>query len=144
MPRINQRVIRQCEQLLAHTVEQILRITVLKIRTPTAINQQSIAGKNPLARQKRQMPVRMPRREQRINPHTAHLKRNTFAQSHIRTGQTIHRRASDLTAGFAFQTQRRSHMIGVNMRIQGIRQCQTQLIEQRQITLPHRQNRIDQ
>jgi len=144
MRGVHQHLIGQREQFLGHAVVQHLGITVLKIRSPAAVDQQRVAAEQPVAPAIGEMAVGVARGVQRVDANTAHLERHTLCRTHVHARQTFHRRRGDFAAHALAQVQGRRDVIGMDVRVERVCQPQPQRLQRRKIAVDGVDHGIDQ
>jgi len=137
--RVDQRVVRQSEDLVVNRPVERLRIAALKIGSTAAIDQQGVARQHPqrprLVDDVTVVNVGVPGRKQRLQLERAKLERLDLAQPDIGAGQAIHLRAGNFRAGQRAQSGGRRHVIRVNMGFDGISKGQAEFLEERQVAI---------
>ena len=116
---------------------------------PTArVDQQGVAGEQPVAargmKQERVMGVGMPRREQRVDFQGANAECLPFADADVPALQVVHRGAGDLAVGDRLELERPAHVVGVDVRLQGMGELQVHLVQDVKVAVRRLHHRVDQ
>src|SRR5450830_1331347 len=103
--RVHQNIVGQGKQFLSDAFVQSARIAVLEVGTATPLDEKRISGKDPVAKQIREMPVSVAWRVYWMKRNATDLKRFAFFNAEVGARQPVVRRRGNFTSDLLFQLQ---------------------------------------
>ena len=141
--RVDQRLVRQREQLFGDAVVHLHRAALLEVGAAAGIDHQRVAGEQPVAPQVAQAAQRVPRRCDDVYRLAAERQRIAIIQQPVITRCAAVLGDHRGGAGMLPKCLRTGDVVGMHMGIQYHAQRQLQRLEQREVTIDVLQYRID-
>jgi hypothetical protein len=146
MRRQEQTIVRQREDLLLDRMIELLRITMLKIGSPTAAYQQRVTGESArkIVENIGETAIGMARRRADFERARAELDHVAMLEISIRAFGTARARKRDLAAKPLLQEPGAGDMIGMDMRVQSPKQFEPELADEGSVAPHLLEHRIDE
>lgn len=145
--RIDQGLVGEGEKLVVDRAVQGGGVPHLEVGPPAGVDQQRIAGEQPGSargmEQEGVMGVGVPRRKQRMDLKSPDTERFAFTNPDIPARQVVHCSPCDLAVGDRLELESPAHVIGMDVRLQGISEFQAHLVQDFDVPVHRLHHRVD-